>query len=65
MKKAMFIMGYFAIVLSTFGMLFKLMHWPGANIMLIIGIALFNLGFLPSYCTYKFKSGDKAAKLKM
>lgn len=58
MKKAMFFLGYIAIMLTTSGLLFKSMHWPGANILLIIGIALLNLDFLPSYILYRFKSAD-------
>ena len=45
MQKSMYILGYIAAFLATTGLLFKLMHWPGANIMLVLGIALLNLGF--------------------
>lgn len=58
MKRVIFILCYFAIILTTFGLLFKTMHWQGANIMLIFGIALLNLGFLPTYMLYRYKSAD-------
>lgn len=55
MKKTMFVLGYIAAVLSTFGLLFKIMHWPGANIMLILGIAMLNFGFLPLYFRDRYR----------
>jgi len=55
MKKTMFVLGYIAAFLSTTGLLFKLQHWPGAAIMLTLGIALLNFGFLPMYFYDRFK----------
>ena len=55
MKKTMFVLGYIAAALTTFGLLFKVMHWPGANIMLILGVAMLNFGFLPMYFTDRYK----------
>jgi len=55
MQRSMYIMGYLAVFLATTGLLFKLMHWPGANIMLVSGIALLNLGFLPVYFYDRYK----------
>jgi len=49
MKKTMYSLGYIAACLSTTGLLFKLQHWPGAAIMLTVGIVLLNFGFLPIY----------------
>ena len=55
MKKTMYLLGYIAALLSTTGLLFKLMHWPGAAPMFIIGIILLNLGFLPMYFYDRYK----------
>jgi len=55
MKKTMFVLGYVAVFLSTTGLLFKLQHWPGAGIMLVVGIALLNFGFLPMYFYDRYK----------
>ena len=55
MKKTMFILGYIAVILSTTGLLFKIMHWPGANVMLIMGIAVLNFGFLPMYFRDRYR----------
>lgn len=49
MKKTMYVLAYIAVILSTTGLLFKLQHWPGAAVMLTLGIALLNFGFLPLY----------------
>lgn len=55
MKKTMFVLGYLAAMLITSGLLFKLQHWNGASIMLVLGIAVLNLGFLPMYFYDRYK----------
>lgn len=47
MKKFMFISGGISTFLFTVGSLFKVMHWPGAGIMLVLGAAFMCLFFLP------------------
>ena len=56
MKKTMYVLGFIAAFLSTTGLLFKLMHWPGASIMLILGVALLNVGFFPLYFYDRYKT---------
>lgn len=55
MKKTMYLIGFIATFLSSTGILFKILHWPGANIMLLVGIVLINIGFLPLYFYDKYK----------
>jgi hypothetical protein len=55
MKKTMYVLGYTAAFLITTGLLFKLQQWPGAAVMLTIGIVLFNVGFLPMFFYDKYK----------
>lgn len=55
MKKFTYLSGYIATTLTTTGILFKIMHWPGANIMIIVGIFLLNFIFLPTYFYKKYK----------
>lgn len=55
MKKTMYVIGFISTFLTTTGLLFKLQHWQGASIILIAGIMLINLGFLPMYFYYKYK----------
>jgi hypothetical protein len=56
MKTTMYILGYFAAILLTTGALFKMMHWFPANVLLVVGIALLNFGYLPMYFYSKYQS---------
>lgn len=47
MKKAMMISGGVSTVIFLFGCFFKLMHWPGASVLLLLGIVLMSFVFLP------------------
>ncbi len=49
MKKTMYVTGFIATCLTTTGLLFKIQHWQGASVMLVLGIALLNLAFLPMF----------------
>jgi hypothetical protein len=55
MKKTMKISGLIAPILLSFGSLFKIQHWPGAGILLVLGFLLLSFVFLPSaiYVNYK------------
>lgn len=41
------ILGFLSAVLIGFSVLFKIFHRPNADVMLLIGIAVFSFGFLP------------------
>lgn len=47
MKKIMMTTGTFSVVSLLFGSFFKIMHWPGAAPLLLLGIATLSLIFLP------------------
>jgi hypothetical protein len=55
MKKAAFISGALFGSLFGLGTLFKIMHWPGAGILLVVGIGLFSFVFVPSLATFLYK----------
>lgn len=55
MKRTMYILGFIAAFLTTTGILFKIMHWPGAHVLLVVGISILNFGFLPMYFYDRFK----------
>jgi len=55
MKKIMFVSGFFSACLMLSGGAFKVMHWPGANVLFMSGIVLFSLLFLPVMFTLKLK----------
>ena len=61
MKKAIYISGIVAVNLLLMGALMKILHWPGANIMLILAIAAFVFWFIPASLINHFKSLDKPA----
>jgi hypothetical protein len=55
MKKIMFISGFSSAFLLIFGAFFKVMHWPGANVMFIAGVTSFSALFLPIMFTLKMR----------
>lgn len=58
-KKVFFITGFVASTLATIGFLFKVMHWPGASIMLILGLATFIFAVIPLWFYQKYKSEER------
>lgn len=55
MKKIMIYSGTFSAAALIFGILFKFMHWPGAAMLIILGIGISSLIFLPLLFTLKLK----------
>lgn len=55
MKATMYSLGFISVFLITTGMTFKIMHWPGANISLVAGVFLLNVGYLPLYFIDRYK----------
>ncbi len=45
--KVLYVVGGLASLLVTISTLFKTMHWPGANVLLVSSIWLLALGFVP------------------
>ena len=58
----LYILAYLTIAFDSLGMLFKIMHWPGAGILLIIGLPLPFVLFLPFYVRYHNKTKAKSDK---
>jgi len=46
--------------LTLLGVLFKIMHWPGAGIALVTGVAGLSLIAIPIVSIYKYRSAQKA-----
>jgi hypothetical protein len=57
MKKALLIIGWFVLFTITTGTMFKLMHWPGAGPMLVVGITFFCAIYLPLFFIERMISG--------
>lgn len=64
MKKVMIMSGAFSAFTFIIGSLFKIMHWPGASILLLTGIVFFCFLFLPILSILKVKE-QKQSKDKL
>lgn len=60
MKKIMLTSGVFSAMVLSFGILFKFMHWPGASALIVCGIGIFSLIFLPLLFLLKVKEKQQA-----
>lgn len=58
-KKWMYSLGFLAAFLASTGILFKQMHWPSANICLVLGVFILNFGFLPLYFYERYRESVK------
>lgn len=57
-----YIIGGITIAINFIGALFKILHWPGAGIMLTIAIVIPFVLFLPAYLIYIGKKGTRSIK---
>lgn len=55
MKRSMIISGASSAFLLLVGSFFKTMHWPGAGVLLVLGITFFSVVFLPMLFVVKSK----------
>ena len=60
MKKTMLVSGTTAVIFLMAGSIFKLMHWPGAGAMLVLGIFCISLIFLPLLFLTKSKEAPSS-----
>jgi len=56
MKKLMFLIGFLGSVIFTSGVMFKLLHLPGANKLYIVGFLVLLLVFIPLFAFDKYKA---------
>jgi hypothetical protein len=54
MKRTLKISGIISIILIVLGVTFKSMHWYGASVMVVLGLAFFSLVFIPLNIALKF-----------
>ena len=55
MKKSMYILGFIAAVIWTTSLLFKLLHWPGAGALIVLGAFMLIFVLLPVVALYFYK----------
>ena len=60
-NKQLYIAGFICAFFVIIGSLFKIQHWPGAGILMMIGIPLPFLYFLPLYIYYHNKGKEKSS----
>lgn len=53
------IVGYFTLAVLIVSILFKIMHWPGANMLMQLGFAVLIIGFVPLYVVNAFQKAGK------
>jgi hypothetical protein len=53
------VVGYITLALLMTGALFKIMHWPGAGVMLYTSTGFLIIGFVPLYVVNVFQRGGK------
>ena len=65
LSKSTYAVGVTGALLCALGSMFKAMHYPGASFMLLLGVAIFNFGFLIVWIVNTFKGlGDPKEKTK-
>ncbi len=55
-KRAAYLVGLFAGLFYIAGFLFKLMHWPGATLIILAGLILFAIIFIPLFVVAHYKN---------
>ena len=55
MDKAVFSFGFFMGMVMSLGLIFKLMHWPYANILMMSGVLLFTAVYVPLYFFSRYR----------
>ncbi len=62
MKKFMYILGMVAPAMLITGTIFKIQHWPGSGILLVISLFLLGAIYLPVFVMVKIRDTRKAGK---
>ena len=55
MKKILYLIGLLSTAFTFLGSIFKIMHWPGTSVMIIIGAFILAFIFIPLLIFIKFK----------
>ena len=55
MKKTLYLIGLISTILTFLGSFFKIMHWPGASLIIIMGALSLAFIFVPLLIFIKFK----------
>ncbi len=61
-KIFLFISAFFSSLFFILGMLFKIQHWPGSGIMILIAVLVAGLLFIPALLVFKMRDTDNKRK---
>lgn len=62
MKNPLNIIGYIAALTIVLGAIFKIEHWPGAGVLIVIGSSFLSFFYLPVFIHYKLNETTKGEK---
>ena len=63
MKNSTYAIGLTGSILSLFGAFFKMMHWPGAGVLISLGFLLVTAVFLPLYFILSYREQAEKPKI--
>jgi hypothetical protein len=64
MKQKIYLLGLITVMVILLGTIFKINHWPGAGVLLTVGLVTFDLVFIPLALINSFKGdGNKNYRL--
>lgn len=58
-QKVVYTLGFISTFTMVLGLLFKIMHWPGASIILFSGFLVLLFGYIPLYFYQRYKLFQK------
>ncbi len=59
LQMLVYIIGYISSTLISTGFIFKMMHWPGASILLASGFLVLIVLFFPAFFYHSYKSSER------
>ena len=60
MRLIVYILGALTAMMTILGSLFKIMHWNGADSLILLGMSVAALLFVPLFSVYKYRKGKVA-----
>lgn len=55
-ERFMHVLGFLGLSITSVGVLFKIMHWPGAAVLLVTGMAVLAMGYVPVYFYKRYQT---------
>jgi hypothetical protein len=55
-ERLMHVLGFLGLSVTSVGVLFKIMHWPGAGVLLMSGMSVLAFGYVPVYFYKRYQT---------